>query len=214
MTKMNKKIITPIAIGVITAIVLIIILVPSSQKQIPEPIPAIDFSYIASNAHMKSLLESNGISMSSPIKFSGESIEKYCRFYDDDDKQNSIKYCTSTELKESDGKFLGNIHMTGSVNSPDTVLGVIQTDPFMSNLDSIKKTYQVMVESTVCDCWQDLKPGKLESVSAWIDAAKAHHLQAKSTTSNSEIDGLAHKRLFLEITTNTNGYLWKFVITN
>jgi hypothetical protein len=214
MTKMNKKIITPIAIGIITTIILIIILVPSNQKPIPEPIATIDFSYIASNADMKLLLASNGISMSSPVKFSGESIEKYCRFYDDDDKQNSIKYCTSTELKDSTGKFLGNIHMTGNINSPDTVLGVIQTDPFMSNLDSIKKTYEAMVESTVCDCWQDKKPGKLESVSAWIDAAKSHHLQAKSTTSNSEIDGLAQKRLFLEITTNTNGYLWKFVITN
>ena len=104
--------------------------------------------------------------------------------------------------------------MTGSKDSPDTVLGIIQTDPFMTQLDSVKTVYQTMIESLVCDCWTDQKPGGLDSVSAWIDAAKSHHLEGKHTTSSSQIDGLAKKQLFLEITTNTNGYLWKFVITN
>jgi len=93
-------------------------------------------------------------------------------------------------------------------------LGVIQTDPFMSNLDSLKVTYQVMVESLVCNCWQDQKPGNLGSVSDWIDAIKVHHLEGKRTTSHSEIDGLAQKQLLVEVTTNTEGYLWKFIITN
>ncbi len=58
------------------------------------------------------------------------------------------------------------------------------------------------------------KPGGLESVSAWIDAANTHHLEAKKITSKSEISGLAQKDLLLEITTNTEGYLWKFIIPN
>jgi hypothetical protein len=39
-------------------------------------------------------------------------------------------------------------------------------------------------------------------------------LEAKRTTSKSEINGLAQKDLLLEITTNTEGYLWKFIIPN
>ena len=177
------------------------------------PIPPIILSY-DSNSALKSQLASKGISMSTPLKISGGAIAKYCTFYSNAEKQNSIQYCTSTELKDSEGKFLGNIHMFGSTDSPDAVLGVVQTDPYMSNLDSLKITYQIMVESLVCDCWQDQKPGNLESVSAWIDAAKSHHLEATGTTSSSKLSGLAQKQLILEVTTNTEGYLWKFIISN
>ena len=171
-------------------------------------------SYVDSNSILKSLLASKGISMSSPLKISGSSLSKYCTFYSDTEKQNSIQYCTSTELKDSDGNFLGNIHMIGSMDSPSAILGIIQTDKQMSSLDSIKSIYQTMVESLVCDCWQDQKPGNLKSVSAWIDTAKSHHLEGKHITSNSKINGLAQKQLLLEVTTNTEGYLWKFIITN
>ena len=194
--------------------------IPLNQTVIPindttqKPIAIMNFSYVDSNSIMKLSLASKGISMSNPLKISGDSIAKYCTFYADMDKQNSIKYCTSTELKDSKGKFLGNIHMIGSMDSPDAVLGVIQTDPYMSNLDDMKSIYKVMVESTVCNCWQDKKPGNLESISAWIDAVKSHHLEGKHITSNSQIGGLAQKQLLLEVTTNTEGYLWKFIITN
>ncbi len=239
---MNKKILIPIIFGIATAIILMTILVPMNQKPITitekpipirekpipinetvipinntttqKPITIMNFSYVDSNSLMKLSLASKGISMSSPLKISGGSITKYCTFYGDVEKQNSIQYCTSTELKDSEGKFLGNIHMIGNIDSPNAVLGVIQTDPYMSSLDSIKITWQIMVESLVCDCWQDQKPGNLESVSDWVDAAKSHHLEGKSTTSNSQISGLAQKQLLLEVTTNTEGYLWKFIITN
>lgn len=177
------------------------------------PILPIILSY-DSNSILKSQLASKGISMSTPLKISGGAIAKYCIFYSNAEKQNSIQYCTSTELKDSEGKFLGNIHMFGSTDSTDAVLGVVQTDPYMSNLDSLKTTYEIMVESLVCDCWEDQKPGNLESVSAWIDAAKSHHLEAKGTTSISNLSGIAQKQLILEVTTNTEGYLWKFIISN
>ncbi len=176
-------------------------------------ITPIDFSYDL-NSILKSSLASKKISMSTSLKISGGSIAKYCTFYSNAEKQRSIEYCTSTELKDSDGKFLGNIHMVGNTDSPDTVLGIIQTDPHMSNLDSLKITYEIMVKSLVCDCWQDQKPGDLESVSFWIDLAKSHHLEAKGVTSSSKITGLAQKQLVLEVTTNTEGYLWKFIISN
>ena len=69
-----------------------------------------------------------------------------------------------------------------------------------------------MIESIVCECWEEKQPGGFESVSSWIDAAKNHHLEAKKITSKSEINGLEQKDILLEITTNTEGYLWKFII--
>ncbi len=190
-------------------------IIPINNTTVPAKlITPIDLSYVDSNSLMKSSLAAKGISMSSALKISGGSIAKYCTFYGDTEKQNSIEYCTSTELKDSDGNFLGNIHMIGSMDSPSAVLGIIQTDPYMSQIDSMKAIYQVMVESLVCDCWQDQKPGNLESVSAWVDAAKSHHLEATGTTSSSKITGFAQKQLLLEVTTNTEGYLWKFIISN
>lgn len=177
------------------------------------PITPIPLSY-DSNSILKSSLASKGISMSTPLKISGGAIAKYCTFYSDVEKQSSVEHCTSTEIKDPDGKFLGNIHMVGSADFPDAVLGVIQTDPYLSNIDSLKIVYEIMVESLVCDCWQDQKPGNLESVSSWVDAAKSHHLEAKGTTSSSKLSGLAQKQLILEVTTNTEGYLWKFIISN
>lgn len=188
--------------------------IPTNNTAVPIQITPIDLSYVDSNSLMKSSLVAKGISMSSALKISGGSIAKYCAFYNDVEKQNSIEYCTSTELKDSDGKFLGNIHMVGSMDSPSAVLGIIQTDLDMSNLDNIKIIYQVMVASLVCDCWQDQKPGDLESVSSWVDATKSHHREATGTTSSSKITGFAQKQLILEVTTNTEGYLWKFIISN
>jgi hypothetical protein len=231
---MNKKILIPVVSGIIIVLILIIMFIPLNQKSITttlpittreetttmnetviqKPIPILNFSYVDSNSIIKASLASKDVLMSNPLKISGASVTKYCTFYGDVEKQNTVEYCTSTELKDSEGKFLGNIHMVGSLDSPSAVLGVIQTDPYMSDLDSIKIIYQVMIDSLVCDCWQDLKPGNLESVSAWIDAAKSYHLEGKRTTSDSQIHGLAHKQLLLEITTNTQGYLWKFIITN
>jgi len=215
---MKNTILLPIVVAI--GILLVFLGITSSQPTVEpilrEPVEysKLNFSYVDSNSILKSSLASDGILMSSPLTFTGSSIAKYCTFYQDEIKQNSINYCTSTELKDSEGNFLGNIHMVGTLDYPDAVLGVIQTDPYLSNLDSLKTTYQIMINSLVCDCWQDKKPGNFESISQWIDAAKSHHLEAKRTTSSSEVSGLADKHLFLEITTNSDGYLWKLILSN
>lgn len=175
---------------------------------------SVTLSYASTNKDIQLILDTNSISMSSPLKLNGFSIEKYCTFFSDESIQNAIEYCTSTELLDSEGNYLGNIHMVGLNNSPKYVIGVIQVNPLTSQLDDVKVIYQTIIESAVCSCWEDEKPGGFESVSDWIDAANTHHLEAKKTTSKSEIKGLAQKDLFLEITTNTEGYLWKFIVPN
>lgn len=216
MKKMNKiiliSIISGIAIIAIIAGILITTSVNSSSEKPDSEILSV--SYVDTNKDIQSQLAIQNIAMSSALKLNGFSIKTYCTFFADESIQNAIKYCTSTELLDSNGRYLGNIHMVGVSDSPKYVIGVIQADPIASQLADIKIIYQTIIESVVCDCWEEESPGGYESVSDWIDAAHAHHLEAKRTTSKSEIHGLAQKDLLLEITTNTEGYLWKFIVPN
>ena len=207
---MNKKILIPVISAIVIVIIVGIFMMPAPEEAEPE---TLSISYTETNKDLQSLLAIQDISMSSALRLNGFSIEQYCTFFADESIQNAIEYCTSTELLDLDGKYLGNIHMVGVSNSPKYVIGVIQADPIVSQLDDIKTVYQTMIELLVCDCWEEKKPGEFESVSAWIDAANNHHLEAKKITSKSEVSGLAQKNLLLEITTNTEGYLWKFIIS-
>ena len=207
---MNKKIIGAIIVAVAIVIIASTLLIPDNQEV---KSASLSSGYEETNENLKSTLKMHQISMSSPLKLTGDLINQYCTFFSDQQIQNSIEYCTSTELKDSEGNYLGNIHMVGSLAKPQYVIGVIQANPLISQLDDIKIVYQKMIESSVCDCWEEEKPGGFESVSDWIDAANAHHLEAKRITSKSEINNFAQKDLLLEITTNTEGYLWKFIIS-
>ena len=205
---MNKKFPLSIISGTVVIFLLVILLLPTSEKLGDN---SSSISYVETNKNIQTQLAMHNITMSSPLKINGLSIEKYCTFFSDESIQDTLEYCTSTELLDSDGYYLGNIHIVGATNSPKYVIGVIQVDPTVSQLEEIKIIYQAIIESTVCSCWEEDKPGGFESISNWIDAANTHHLEAKKTTSKSEIRGLAQKDLLLEITTNTEGYLWKFI---
>ena len=182
-------------------------------KLIPESFPELKFTYIESNAKLKESLASHGISMSSPVKLSTiKDIEKFCSFFADKNKQDQVDYCTSTELRDSDGKFLGNIHMVGSRNMPKIVLVLIQTDPFMQDLDEIKSVYDVVIENLVCNCWADVKPSEIETVSDWVDRQKNFHTSDVKPTSKSNLS-IMGINLQMELTTNTEGYLWKLLIS-
>ena len=62
--------------------------IPSNERQIPitqKPITEkisypITFSYNATNFNIQSILASKGISMSNPLKFSGNATAQYCTF--------------------------------------------------------------------------------------------------------------------------------------
>jgi len=185
----------------------------NDSELIPESLPELKFTYIESNAKLKESLASHGISMSSPVKLSTiKDIEKFCSFFADKNKQDQVDYCTSTELRDSDGEFLGNIHMVGSRNMPKIVLVLIQTDPFMQDLDEIKSVYDVVIENLVCDCWEDVKPSEIETVSDWVDRQKDFHTSDVKPTSKSNLS-IIGMSLQMELTTNTEGYLWKLLIS-
>jgi len=205
-------------IGISVAVLAIVVslsfsLFNNDAELMPESFPELKFTYIESNAKLKESLVLHGISMSSPVKLSTiKDIEKFCSFFADETKQDQVDYCTSTELRDSDGKFLGNIHMVGSRNMPKIVLVLIQTDPFMQDLDEIKSVYDVVIENLVCNCWEDVKPSEIETVSDWVDRQKDFHTSDVKPTSKSNLSIMGIS-LQMELTTNTEGYLWKLLIS-
>lgn len=210
---MNKKIIAGASAG---AIILIIALVFGLNLIDSKPLrenTGLGFTYDYANSQLKTVLASQDVLMSSPLKISGDSIEKYCKFFDDASKQSLIQYCTSTELKDSDGKFLGNIHIVGSKESPELVIGIIQTDPFMSQYGNIKKVFSSIIQELVCDCWSEYKPDNFASTSLWFDAMNDFHKSSGKITTKSKLLFIEGKYLQLEVTTNKDGYLWKLFVT-
>jgi len=183
---MRKKLIIGASIGVA---VLAIILTSSNliDQNLARPESGLGFTYEYANSQLQTTMLSQGISMSSPLKISGDSIGKYCKFFEDESKQNLIKYCTSTELRSSAGKFLGNIHVVGSTNSPELIIGIIQADPFMSQYDDIKKVFSSVISELVCDCWNEYRPDGFTTSASWIDAMKDFHMSSGKTTTKSKL---------------------------
>ena len=211
---MNKVILIP-SIAIIAIVILFsYVFISDNDDRISSSSNTLSLSYADTNKELQYDLELFDIQMSSPLKLNGFSIDTYCTFFSDELIQNSIEYCTSTELLDSKEQYLGNIQMVGSNAFPEYVIGVMQSDSSASQLEDIKIIVNSMIESLICDCWDEAKPGNFESVSSWIDAANLHHLENTSVTSKSTINGLNEKPILLEITTNENGYLWKFLITN
>ncbi len=215
--KMKKNIFIYVGVAlVVVAIIAGIGFTLSEEKTEPFTLSLADleFTYTESNLQLKQDLESQNISMSSPLKLKTISdINEHCTFFQDRQLQSLVKYCTSTELLDSEGKFLGNIHMVGNNVRPKIILTLAQSDPFMENLDAVKTLYSTVVNDLVCDCWADVKPNNLETVSEWIDKQREFHTSGSKPTSKSSLS-LSDLQLQMELTTNTQGYLWKLIISN
>ena len=203
-----------IAVGVISIIVGVGFSLNNDVEKFGiEPLPELEFTYNDSNSKLKQHLDSKGISMSSPIKLiSQPQIKEFCMFFDDELLQSQVEYCTSTELLDSEGDYLGNIHMVGNRAKPKIILSLIQSDPFWENLSHVKTVYNTVIEDLVCDCWNEIKPSGIESVSDWIEKHRDFHTSDTKPTSKSTLK-LSEMQLQMELTTNTQGYLWKLLIS-
>lgn len=175
--------------------------------------PELKFTYDELNSKLKQNLELEGVLMSLPIKLADrKSLAEFCTFFENEDIQNQVEYCTSTELRDSEENYLGNIHMVGSKQMPKIILAVIQSDPFMKNLPSVKTVFSNLIEDLVCDCWNDVKPSNIETVADWVEKQREFHTSDTKPTSKSNLN-LSGMQLQMELTTNTQGYLWKLLIS-
>lgn len=202
---MNRKIL-PIAAGVGVALIVFLLFLALGKQETKN-------QYLEDNLQLKQKLAEHGVLMSSPIRLQkSEDIAKYCTFFTSDEKQKLVEYCTSTELKDATGKFLGNIHMVGSPGEPKIVMVLIQTDPFMSQMDSVKTIFDKTIETLVCDCWQEESPDGFSDVGTWIEGLRRFHQSDAQPHSKSKQLVLESKPIQMELTTNKDGYLWQLFI--
>lgn len=172
-------------------------------------------TYLTLNGLIKEKLESKQIQMSSPIKLSNQDdLQKYCSFFTDPIKQDLVQYCTSTELKDADGEFLGNIHMVGSPDEPKITLALVQVNQTMGQIDYVKTIFDVTVRSTICDCWEQQKPGGLDNIGQWVDGLQQFHQSGDKSHSKSNELILDGKAIQMELSQNEDGFLWQFFIYN
>ncbi len=205
---MNKKFLLIIA-GVAVVLMIFAMFIDGDEQQTQQN------RYVEDNLVLKQKLAEHGISMSSPIKLQDpEDIAKYCKFFTSAEKQKTVEYCTSTELKDKASRFLGNIHMVGSSGEPKITIALIQTDPFMSEIDSVKIVFDETVQSLVCDCWQQERPDNFADVQEWIEGLRQFHLSDTKPHSKSKQLVLESKTIQLELTTNKDGYLWQLFISS
>ncbi len=173
----------------------------------------LDFSYEEANSNLRATLLSHDINMSKPLRFSSQSnIHQYCNFFSNEKRQALVKYCTSTEIKDKNGNFLGNINMVGSTRAPGLVIAALQSDPLLSNLNDVKIIFGAVINETICTCWDQVKPGGYSTLSDMINAQRDFQITGKQPTSASNTIPLGTEHFRIELTTNQQGYVWKLLI--
>ena len=207
---MNKKILIPIIVIMISAIAIFLIpenpSMPSSENLYQYGFTFYDVEKI------KASLSDQNIFMSTPTPITDHTIENYCAIRDD--ILSTINYCTTTAIQGPDGKSLGNINMGGTPDNPIMALALVESSPFLdSKSNEIEIVFEIMIETLVCDCWDEKQPGGFESVNAWIAAAKIKFAESSQTVPlKSTITGLSDETLILEITSQNDSYLWTLIV--
>jgi len=207
---MNKKILFPIIIIIISAIAIFLIPENSSMPS-SDNLYQYGFTFYDVEKINESLSEKN-IFMSIPTPITDHTIENYCAIRDD--ILSTINYCTTTALQGPDGKSLGNISMGGTPDNPIMALALVESSPFLdSKFNEVEIVFKIMIETLVCDCWNEKQPGGFESVNAWLEAAKTKFAASSQTIPlKSTITGLGDETLILEIKSTSDSYSWTLII--
>lgn len=150
--------------------------------------------------------------MSNPSAITDHTVDQYCTYFDDDDIQKFVEYCTTTSVIDSDGNSIGNINIGGTADESVMALALIETGTLDSKKAEISVIFNTMIEVLVCDCWDQLRPGDFESPDDWIDVVVSKYSDSGRTAIESKINGLDHKQLILEIAFIENSYLWTLII--
>ena len=161
---------------------------------------------------IKESLSEKNIFMSIPTPITDHTIENYCAIRDD--ILSAINYCTTTAIQGPDGKSLGNISMGGTPDNPIMALALVESSPFLdSKFNEVEIVFKIMIETLVCDCWDEKQPGGFESVNAWLEAAKIKFAESSQTIPlKSTITGLGDETLILEIKSTSDSYSWTLII--
>lgn len=207
----NKLILFPILIGAIAVILTSFILIfDDTSETKPEPVLNTGFTYYDIETIQKTLAQKN-VTVSTPTAITDHTVKQYCTFFDKG-LPRTVDYCTTTAVMDSEGNTLGNINMGGDTNSPIMAVANLETLTLESNREDVFAVFETMIETLVCDCWEEEQSKDFESISAWIDTVQTFYYDSDKRNIKSKVDNLGDAEIFLEITTKDNSVLQTLII--
>ncbi|MFB5608192.1 MAG: hypothetical protein ACE5RG_08860, partial [Candidatus Nitrosomaritimum yanchengensis] len=156
-------------------------------------------------------LDEKNIVVSAPSPITDHTISQYCAYFENG-LPMTVEYCTTTAVLDSEGTTLGNINIGGSIQSPVMAVANLETKTLESDQDDVVAIFETMIETLVCDCWEDEESKDYESISAWILAAQKFYSDSNGRNIKSKIDNLSNSEIFLEITSKENSVLQTLII--
>ena len=112
-------------------------------------------------------LEDHDIFVSSPTAITDHTISQYCTYFEKGLPRN-VEYCTTTAVLNYDGTSLGNINIGGDIQSPVLAIANLETTSLESNQDEVFAVFEVMIETLVCDCWEEEKSEDYPTISCMV----------------------------------------------
>mgnify|MGYP006865007677 CR=1 FL=1 len=204
---MNKLFLILVLIGIVIVVTSFSLFATPSETHTPLYVPGFTFYDVEK---IQSELSLQNISLSAPTAITDHTVKQYCTYFGNNELK-TVEYCTTSVILDSDGRSIGNVNMGGTTDGPIMALAILDTDDLFSE-NYVDIVFQIMIQTLVCDCWNDQKPGNFESVAAWIDAAKSKFIESPQSTLTSKINGLGGMNLVLEITAKDDSYLWTLII--
>ena len=204
-------IIIPILVGIVIVVSAFLLLsndissVPESQLIYGSGFTYYDIEKIQNN------LEEHNVFVSSPTPITDHTISQYCTYFEKGLPRN-VEYCTTTVVLDYEGTTLGNINIGGDIQSPVLAIANLETTSLESNQDEVFAVFEVMIETLVCDCWEEEKSKDYPTISAWLEGVQTFYIDSDKRDIKSKIDDLAGYEILLEITSKDNSILQTLVI--
>ncbi|MBT8242721.1 MAG: hypothetical protein HKO48_01380 [Nitrosopumilus sp.] len=206
---MNKWILIIIGAVIVASSSLLIISQPNTPTE-TKPVYETGFTYYDIEKIQKTL-SSHNIFVSAPTAITDNTISQYCTYFENG-LPRTVEYCTTTAVTDIHGNALGNINLGGDTNSPILAIANLETATLESNPAEVLLVFETVIESLVCDCWDEEQSEDFESISAWLDAVKKFYNDSNQRNIKSKIDNLANTEISLEITTKENSVLQTLII--
>ena len=209
---MKKLFVIPIILGITAAISLSIVLVSEDSPELEsQTIYDGGFAYYDIETIQNTLAEKS-ITVSRPAAVTDHTIGQYCTYFEKG-LPRTVEYCTTTSVIGSEGNPFGNINMGGDTTSPILAIANLETSTLESDKEEVVSVIEVMIETLVCDCWEEVKADDdVASISAWVDAVHNFYYESGERGIKSQVDDLTDAKIFLEITPKENSILQTLII--
>ncbi|MGH1567913.1 MAG: hypothetical protein ACRBBZ_01720 [Nitrosopumilus sp.] len=208
---MNKLIVIPVIVGIALIILLSSMLTNETNETASQSIYDSGFTYYDIEKIQDTLAEKN-IVVSAPSPITDHTISEYCTYFEKG-LPRTVEYCTTTAVMNYEGITLGNINIGGDTQSPVVAIANIETKTLDSNSDEVLAIFETMIETLVCDCWEEEKSDDdVESISAWVELTRKFYSDSDERGIKSQVDDLGTSQITLEITPNENSILQTLII--